>query len=377
MNDAKFIAVKADIMEMIRAALTAVNPYKSTISNLSINGNVLRVAGKSVDLGSVKHLYVIGIGKAAVPMTQAAVDCFDAMVTRGIALTKQGQTGRVDHPRVTTLLSAHPVPDESSVDGATAIIELLKQAGQEDFVLFLISGGASALCTRPLLPLTEWQLLSKQLLASGCPIQAFNTVRKQLDEVKGGGLGRLALPAQMATLVLSDVIGNPIGMIGSGPTVSSDQRPTDALAILKRYGISHVAAEDVLQRLDGDVGALGFESPYQIIGDILLAAESAKVHAESLGYSAKLVTTSLDGEARDVGKWAAELAQQLAPGECLIAGGETTVTLRGDGLGGRNQELALAAAIELDGSTDVVVATYATDGDDGPTPAAGAIVDGR
>ena len=215
MDDAKFGAVKADIMGMIRAALTAVDPYKSTISNLSINGNVLRVAGKSVDLGSVKHLYVIGIGKAAVPMTQAAVDCFDADVTRGIALTKQGQTGRVDHPRVTTPLSAHPVPDESSVDGATAIIELLKQAGQEDFVLFLISGGASALCTRPLLPLTEWQLLSKQLLASGCPIQAFNTVRKQLDEVKGGGLGRLALPAQMATLVLSDVIGNPIGMIAS------------------------------------------------------------------------------------------------------------------------------------------------------------------
>jgi len=250
----------------------------------------------------------------------------------------------------------------------------LTNLATSDHVVFLISGGASALCTYPLIELDEWQALSKALLASGCPIQAFNTVRKQLDEIKGGGLGVAAAPAKIVTLILSDVLGNPVDMIGSGPTVPNPQTAADALRILNKYGIENATAQQVLERLDSK--PYQFKSPVAIIGDLSLAATVAQQKAADLGYDSQIIDLNLTGEAQKVGRDMAQLARNTKPNQCLILGGETTVTLQGDGVGGRNQELALAAAIPLSGAKHLLIATYATDGDDGPTPAAGAQVTG-
>ena len=233
------------IDQMIETAVAAVDPYQATFKSIEVTPDTVVVSGNHFDI-TQGRVFVVAIGKAAVPMAHAAVDRLGSDLITGIAVSKKGQTTTVPHPRVQTLFAAHPVPDHSSVEAAEAIIDLLADTAADDLILFLISGGASALCTKPLIPLNEWQTLSHALLASGCPIQAFNTVRKQLDQVKGGGLGELATPAHMMTLVLSDVIGNPIDMIGSGPTVPNPQSPADALAILTRYNISHPAAESHL-----------------------------------------------------------------------------------------------------------------------------------
>lgn len=369
----KFADHKNHIHQMINAAIAAVDPFKSTQKKLQLAGSQLTVGRTSFDL-SLGRLFVVAIGKAAVPMAKGALKHLGDLVSIGIAVTKKGQTTVVEHPAFETLFAAHPVPDESSVKAADAVIELLEQTAEGDVVLFLISGGASALCTKPLLGMEDWQALSQALLASGCSIQAFNTVRKQLDAVKGGGLGHLASPAKMMTLVLSDVIGNPIDMIGSGPTVPNRQSPADALAILEQYGVDNGAAIKKLNQLPR--AQVQFESPYEFVGDLQIACDVAAAKAAELGYKTKILTTQIQGEASEAGRWAVEIAKDLERGECVIAGGETTVTLTGDGIGGRNQELALSAAIALEGIPDVVVATYATDGDDGPTNAAGAIVTG-
>lgn len=364
---------KKHIYTMIKAAVAAVDPYKSTQNNLEFNGTWLKTAGTQLNLTSGKT-YLVSIGKAAVPMANAATNKLGNRLDSGVVVTKKGGTELAQHTAVLTYFAAHPVPDDSSVAAADAVIDLLGKTEKGDTVLFLISGGASALCTRPLLPLERWQTLSQSLLDSGCTIQEFNTVRKQLDTVKGGGLGELASPAQIATLVLSDVIGNPIDMIGSGPTVPNPQLPAAALAILEKYGIQNTAAVEGLESLNQARAV--FESPYGFVGDLRIATEAVAGTAEALGYKTQIVSTKLEGEAAEVGRLVAEKASDLAAGTCLIYGGETTVTIKGDGMGGRNQELALSAAIGLDGVENAVIATYATDGDDGPTPAAGAIVTG-
>lgn len=373
----KFEDHKQHVAEMIDAAISAVDPYKSTQKFLSIEEHNLTVGQHTYDLRSGR-VFVISIGKAAVPMTNAAIIILGRSVEAGVAVTKKGQMHLVKHCAIKTLFAAHPVPDENSVRAADTVFKLLEQTAEGDLVLFLISGGASALCTRPLLEMEKWQLLSQALLGSGCSIQEFNTVRKQLDAVKGGGLGQKASPAKIMTLVLSDVIGHPadtISMIGSGPTVPNPQSPADALAILKKYKIESPEAIALLEEMSHSQDE--FKSPYSFVGDLKIACQAAKEKAAELGFNAKILTTTLDGEARDVGVLAAGIGKDLTPNTCVIMGGETTVTLAGNGVGGRNQELALAAAIELKDVPNVVAATYATDGDDGPTNAAGAIVTGE
>lgn len=260
---------------------------------------------------------------------------------------------------------------------------MLSQTKSGDLVLCLVSGGSSALLTQPLIPLDDWQQLNKVLLSSGCTIDEFNTVRRQLDRVKGGGLARLAAPAACVSLILSDVVGNPLAIIGSGPTVPSDDTPADALEVLERYHVESALEPSVWRRVTEalqDNGHLQVEETelYNlIVSDVRQAARAAVVKARQLGFTAQLLTARLEGEAREVGRIAAAIAKDTPPGHCLIMGGETTVTLRGDGTGGRNQEVALAAAIALDGWPNVALASIATDGEDGPTDAAGAVVTGR
>ena len=283
---------KEQIMQIISAAVAAVDPYACTREALVRNQNTLKIGGQTLDL-SKGRVFVVSIGKAAVPMAQAVADLLGGQLEAGIAITKQGQTASVDHPAIQTVFSAHPVPDERSVEAADLALELLGQTAVDDQVIFLISGGASALCTKPLIPLAEWQALFQMLLASGCTIQEANTVRKQLDRIKGGGLGQLAAPAEIVTLILSDVLGNPIDMIGSGPTVPNPQTPADALAVLDRYEIDHENVREGLTAVNGE--AVSFESPIAIVGDLQVAAEAAQQAAEKTALLAGLLHLLLQG----------------------------------------------------------------------------------
>jgi hydroxypyruvate reductase len=235
--------------------------------------------------------------------------------------------------------------------------------------------------------LAEWQQLTTHLLQSGCTINELNAVRKQLDEVKGGGLALMAQPAATVSLILSDVVGNPLDVIGSGPTAPNPQPPAEALTVLHRYRARRTLARETWSRIydlltdPRSATSLarfeGLEVRNIIVGDVRRAANAASAAAEKLGFTSTVLTAHLQGEAREVGRVAAALAKDANAGSCLLLGGETTVTVHGDGHGGRNQELALAAAIALEGFPQRVIASFATDGEDGPTDAAGAVITGE
>jgi hydroxypyruvate reductase len=295
------------------------------------------------------------------------------------------------------VVAGHPVPDEGSVEGAKRVKGLAGSASSGEMVLVLLSGGASSLLALPAsnLSLSDVQETTEQLLAAGASIDELNAVRKHLDELKGGGLARLTGPAPVRALVLSDVVGDRLDIIASGPLVPDPTTFQDAIHVLHTRGLWHEVPEAVRKHLlagsaaetGGEVGASEprlDDVEIRIIGNNNVAAQSAMAEAARRGFRARLLTTSLEGEARAIGDWVAllerevrDLSRPVAPPACLVAGGETTVTVKGTGKGGRNQELALAAALAIENRDDVLVACFATDGVDGPTDAAGAWVDGR
>jgi len=370
----RFAQHREQIMAMVSAALAAADPAVAVARHLHRQNNTLYVGGETFNLANGR-IFLIAVGKAAVPMCQTALKILGDELTAGIAIAKTIPADFIPHPSSFILYTGnHPIPGPDSLAATTAVRQLLSQTGPDDLALCLISGGASALLSQPILPLAQWQSINQQLLASGCAIQEFNTVRRQLDAAKGGGLARWAAPARCLSLILSDVVGSPLAMIGSGPTVPGDDTLADALAVLERYGIE-IAAPD---KGDSPARPLPIPPANLVIGDVAMAAAAVAHQAEQLGFRAQILTTHLEGEAREVGRVAAAIARDLPPDTCAILGGETTVTLLGhDGLGGRNQETALAAALALDGVPQTVVASFATDGEDGPTNAAGAMVTGR
>ena len=365
------------IMRILAAALEAVDPFEAVQKHLpNIEGRV----------------FGLGIGKAAIPMMDALAERMP--LSGGFAVTKFAPRG-TSKP-YTVLEGGHPVPDELSVEAGERVLEFVSSLRENDTLVCLISGGGSALVTAPYVPLEDLQTLTSLLLSSGAPIDEINTLRRQLDRVKGGGLAR-STKARIISLILSDVIGNPLEAIASGPTVSDPTTKKDALRILEKYfpnlttetlrhgdSLSSVSrwlrGSNEPETLKTDIPVF---APIQniIIGDNKLAAGAALEQAEREGFRAEILTNELEGEAREVGH---ELAQRLraesairARPFCLIAGGETTVNLRGKGKGGRNQELALSAVDELSGLKNVMLIALATDGDDGPTDAAGAVVTGE
>lgn len=354
-------------LRILAAALEAVDPYKAVQKYLpsSIEGRV----------------FGLGIGKAAVPM-------MDALAARGplsggLAVTKFGAERRESFE---VMEGGHPVPDARSLDAGERVLQFVSALNQDDTLVCLISGGGSALVTAPCVPLQDLQLLTALLLSSGAPIHEINTLRRQLDRVKGGGLAR-ATKAKIISLILSDVIGNPLEAIASGPTAPNPTTKNDALKILKKYDIEQRVPDPVLDILllpgegaASDGKSIKGKAQNIIIGDNRLAAQAALEQAKQEGFQVEILTSALQGEAREVGR---DLAGRLRTHSsarprpfCLIAGGETTVTIRGDGKGGRNQELALATVEELAGLQNVMLIALATDGDDGPTDAAGAVVTG-
>lgn len=382
------------IQPLIAAALRASDPGEAVRRHLRLEGDTLSVDGERFDLRRGR-LFIVAAGKAALNMGRTALEIVKEKVWGGVIITKHTSEGsprsyfasagrRPDN--ITIYEAGHPIPTENSVRATRAVIELLAEATEEDVVLCLLSGGASALMTSPYLPLAEWRQLVESLLTSGCTINELNCVRKQLDRVKGGGLAAMAAPANILSLILSDVVGNPLGVIASGPTVPNPESPGDALTILHQYDImQHVTPETwsaISATLTNPRHAMSLARVEElgvtniVVGDVRVAAKAAVDAAQAAGYRAALLTAFLEGEAREAGKFSGALAKELGAGDAWVLGGETTVTVQGDGIGGRNQELALAAALAIEGVEDRLIAAFATDGEDGPTDAAGAVVSG-
>ncbi len=331
-------------------------------------------------------------------MATAIAEILDERLTQGIVVTKYGHNISQSPVKNLQILEAgHPTPDENSVRGAQAVADCAAQATERDLVICLISGGGSALLTLPApdLTLADLKALTDALLRSGATINEVNTVRKHCSRIKGGNLARMVAPAPLVTLILSDVVGDPLDVIASGPTVPDPTTVAEAREVLEHYGIVETG-ETSFFRETPKPGDPAFEQvQHVIVGSNRLAAVAAVEQARQLGFNALLLSTYVEGEAREVAKVAAALTKgicahgdPLSPPACLVWGGETTVTVRGEGTvsrrghrpygkGGRNQELALAAALALDGWPDVLVMALATDGTDGPTDGAGAIVTGE
>jgi glycerate 2-kinase len=388
--------VRAEVESVLRAALLAVEPGRTVRRALTIDAAGLHVGGRSYPLDWFRRVLVVGAGKASAPMAAAVEDIVgDLVPLEGSVTVRYGHSAPTR--RVTIREASHPVPDAAGVEATRAIVDLLDRTDERDLVVCVVSGGGSALLTLPAdgISLEDLKQTTDALLRSGATINQVNVVRKHLDAVKGGGLARMAAPSLVLTLILSDVVGNPLDSIASGPTVPDTSTFADAAAVFDRYELwSRVPASVAGRVREGAAGRLDetpkpgdpiFERTQTIVvGSNVRACEAARTTAEALGLRSLVLSTFVEGEAREVGRVLAGVlrevdasGQPLARPCCIVAGGETTVTVRGQGRGGRNQELALSAAFALRGLEDVVLASIGTDGNDGPTDAAGAFVDGQ
>lgn len=329
-------------------------------------------------------VFLLGLGKAAPEMTLAVAESLTEHSPRGLLIPKQTPTYFPAGFEI--IAGGHPVPSENSLKAGIKALELAHSLGPDDLLVCLISGGGSALMTAPHpgLSLDDLRSLTSALLACGARIDEINTLRRHLDQVKGGGLARAAAPARVVSLILSDVVGNPLEAIASGPTAPDPSTKADALVVLEKYRLREKVPAAILRVLENapetpKPGDELFERvENHIVGSNSLAAQAALRQAENEGFHTFFLGDTWQGEARDVAKTLCDrLKTESQRPFCIVAGGETTVTINGKGRGGRNQELALAAVEELAGVENVLLVTLATDGEDGPTDAAGAVVTGE
>ncbi|WP_314796184.1 DUF4147 domain-containing protein [uncultured Selenomonas sp.] len=321
------------------------------------------------------RIVLVAVGKAAWQMARAASDELGSRIDRGIVITKYGHI-KGDIPNITCHEAGHPVPDANSFAATQEALDLTEGLTAEDTVLFLLSGGGSALFEKPLIPAEELKDLTEQLLASGADIVAVNTLRKRMSAVKGGRFAEHCAPAQVFTIVLSDILGDPLDMIASGPAYPDTSTAENAHDVVKKYGIRLSAAATKL--LDTPLPSELPNVTTHITGSVRELCAAAAEAAERRGYTPVLLTDQLDCEAREAGRFLAAIARTHAHAGSFayIAGGETVVQLKGMGRGGRNQEIALAAADGIAGIPNVAVFSVGSDGTDGPTDAAGGYVDG-
>jgi len=386
------------ILAVQQAALAAVDPGAAVRRHVRLQGDLLTVGGREYDLARVGRIWVAGGGKAATAMVAALAQILGPRLYGGLVVTKAGHRDpNLDTGPVEVIEAGHPVPDDAGMQGAKRMAELLSGASERDLVLAVISGGGSALLTLPAadLSLADLQGTTDLLLRAGATIVELNAVRKHLSQIKGGGLVRLAGGALVASLILSDVVGDPLDVIASGPTVADPTTFAEAVTVLQRYELVERVPRAVRRHLQagarGEIadtpkaGAALFARVHNlVIGSNRLAAEGAAREARARGFNTVLLSTFVEGEAREVARVAAALAKELVHHDrpvprpaCLVWGGETTVTVRGQGKGGRNQELALAAALSMQGLPAVLLVALGTDGTDGPTDAAGAVATGE
>ena len=321
------------------------------------------------------NVYLVSVGKAAWQMAAAAVQHLKAPICKGIVVTKYDHVmGEI--PGVICYEAGHPVPDENSFRGTQAVLDMTENLTQEDTVLFLLSGGGSALFEKPLVDGEVLQDITKKLLARGADITEINTIRKRLSMVKGGRFADHCAPARVEAIILSDILGDPVDMIASGPAAADSATTADAKRIAAKYGVDD--REEVRALLERETPKEVPNVHTQIIGSVRELCRAAEKAARELGYECVFLSDHLDGEASDTGRWMADQLKKYAGcGKkiALLAGGETVVHLKGSGLGGRNQELALAAAEVLDEVPDSALISVGSDGTDGPTDAAGGYAD--
>ncbi len=389
-------------LEILGAALEAVDPGQAVRQAVTFApaANKLIVAGREFYLDPFGKVIVVGAGKAGTPMAQALAQVLGQRLTGGVVTVKYGYGPAGDGTAgpIQFREAGHPVLDEAGIRATAEITGWLEGLEPRDTVLALISGGGSALLEEPVegVLLSDMQTLANAMLKSGATINQMNTVRKHLSRVKGGQLARLAAPARLIGLLLSDVVGSPLDVIASGPTVPDTTTFQDAWAILERLGLTGpgAIAEPIRAYLHKGLAGLTPETPKPgdglfervytvVVGDNRVAAQAGLAKARQLGFNTMLLSTFIEGEAREVAKVMAGVVREIlatdnpiARPACLIAGGETTVTVQGEGLGGRNQEMALAAALAIDGLENVLIVPLATDGSDGPTDAVGALAEG-
>lgn len=357
------VSLRRDAEAIARAAIEAVKPdaaVKRALKNVTLSGRI----------------YLVAVGKAAWQMARAAVEALDCSIQEGIVLTKYGHVmGPI--PGLRCLEAGHPVPDEGSYRGTQAVLDMAAHLTEADTVLFLLSGGGSALFEKPLVPPEILEQVTQTMLASGADIVQINTIRKRLSAVKGGRFALWCAPARVESILLSDILGDPVDMIASGPAAADPVTCAQALETARRYGIDALpgVAECLAQETPKEVPNVHT----QIIGSVRQLCKAAEETARQLGYEPIFLTDRMDQEAREAGRnMAEELVRRSKIGQktALIAGGETVVKVTGTGLGGRNQELALAAAQVLSAVPNAALISVGSDGTDGPTDAAGGYADG-
>ena len=383
-------------MDIFNASLTAVDPINAVKRFLKKKGNKLWIKDFSFELNSFENIYLIGFGKAAAAMARGAEEVLGDALKAGIVSVKYGHLDKIS-AKIKINQAGHPVPDTAGMKGAQEIVSFLKQRSERDLVICLISGGGSAILPLPYegITLAEKQETTKLLLACGADITEINAIRKHISQVKGGQLARMTQPATLVTLILSDVIGDPIDSIASGPAAPDRTTFNDCWAILQKYDLLDKIPPAVESHLKSGVDKIIPDTPKAgdpafskthnvLIGSNWEAVIAAKDYAQKLGYHTLVLSTFVEGETKDVARVHAAIAKEviktgnpIKKPACIISGGETTVTIRGKGLGGRNQEFVLAAAMDIDGLDKLVVLSAGTDGSDGPTDAAGAIADGE
>jgi hydroxypyruvate reductase len=383
-----------NLLTIFNAALAAVDPYRAVLNALRVEGGVLFVGDTEYKLKSFDKIIVIGAGKATARMALAVEDLLGDKISAGLIVVKEGHTAPLNFIAQTE--ASHPVPNAAGVAATARILEMAHAADEKTLCLCLISGGASALLVAPVTDITlqDKQEATRWLLNAGASIEELNAVRKHLSAVKGGQLARAAYPAQVVTLLISDVIGDALDVIASGPTAADGSTFADAWAVVEKFSLQEklpVRVTNYLRRgLVGEVAETVRvedisvrKTHHSIVASLHQAMLAAQVKSGALGIDAKIIKQDLQGEARDAAKFLAQVAReelatmQANETRCLLCGGETTVTVRGNGLGGRNQELALAFALEISGLQGVNLLSAGTDGSDGANDAAGAFVDGN
>jgi len=372
---------RRDVLDILSAALESVNPYLA-IERVVRNGQIVFDA-ETIDTASFDNVYLVGFGKASIGMAQAV--CDSIKITKGAVVTND-KSAKLQRNNIEVVVGGHPIPNNGSIQGAEKILDVVKRCSENDLLIVLISGGGSALLCKPRVSLESIQETTNLLLKSGADINEINTIRKHLSYVKGGQLVKNT-KCVVASLIISDIVGDPLEFISSGPTSPDSTTFSDAKKVLETYDLWKEVPDEVRKVIDEGISGKISETPKKddlvfkqvfnfVVANNEIACKAALEKAKSLGYVGKLLTTSLTGEARDIGRYLLEKAKSSIINEStiFITGGETTVTVKGSGKGGRNLELVLGSIEEI-ANTDMVLASFATDGIDGNCDAAGAIVD--
>lgn len=373
------------------AAIEAADPYEALLRSVKIDGTRMTVPGAIYDLDAFERIVVVGAGKASARMALALEKILGPEIADGLILVKEGHREKLDF--IEQIEASHPIPNEAGENGARRILEMARAADEKTLLLCLFSGGASALLSAPAqgVTLEDKRRATSLLLRCGASIDETNAVRKHLSSVKGGRLAQEAYPAQVLSLIVSDVVGNRLDVIASGPTARDGTTFLDAWHVVHKYALNMPSRimDHLELGMQGKIDETLKNGPCLdlirnvIIADIGLALSAAKERSMQLGFDAEIVCNNLQGEARDAARFLSEIVRSKMarhePGSkmCLLCGGETTVTVHGSGMGGRNQELALAFALETEGMDGIAMLSAGTDGGDGPLDAAGAMVDGN